>query len=489
MAPEDQKYGAPRNITSTYEHFATPPPHPHPPHRSKIRDRYIWQGTFFIDLVSSIPFDLLILIFLGSNDDDTAILSILALAKTFRLLRIGRLAKYMSDQGIVSFIRIIRIIFIYLMLAHWGGCVFYLIMKHWARSDNTWMSKYAFENGYAPRDAESVYDVTFSFLPCSNHHTNTTAADSDDLTCFSIPKMSQYWIVIYQSMMIMMGESIETQNDGERVFGLTMSLIGACLTSMMFGQMVQIVSGMDREESRYDEMMSNVADQVSQLALLPETHQRIKDYYEFQWRMNSGMDRKQFLGSLSPCLRTEILLSVYADVVSNVPFFQVPEAPDLITMIVLYLDTAFYLPSDIIVHEGELTTNQSCLYFLTLGTVAVFKEHNPAKAVVKMEEGSYFGEMGYLSLGSKRTSSICALTNCDIAMLQFKDIDTLIELYPAFALKMSKEGRKNMDKYRKTAKFHEPIYLDKHAGTSRMRKVRMRREWEENGTEWSWQQR
>jgi hypothetical protein len=54
---------------------------------------------------------------------------------------------------------------------------------------------------------------------------------------------------------------------------------------------------------------------------------------------------------------------------------------------------------------------------------------------------------------------------------------------------MSKEGRKNMDKYRKTAKFHEPIYLDKHAGTSRMRKVRMRREWEENGTEWSWQQR
>eukprot|EP00520_Triparma_pacifica_P017572 CAMPEP_0118642102 /NCGR_PEP_ID=MMETSP0785-20121206/5660_1 /TAXON_ID=91992 /ORGANISM="Bolidomonas pacifica, Strain CCMP 1866" /LENGTH=1080 /DNA_ID=CAMNT_0006533639 /DNA_START=207 /DNA_END=3446 /DNA_ORIENTATION=- len=439
--------------------------------RAKIKYRYIWKGTFFIDLVSSIPFDLIILIILGENDkddDNTTVLSVLALAKTFRLLRINRLAKYLSNQGIVSFIRIFRIIFGYLMLAHWGGCIFLLIMKSRQDENRTWLAKYAFDNGYAT-DLGGEYEVNYSFSPCA---TNVTAVGNDSIEnlCYTIPWLDQYWIVMYQSMMIMMGESIETYSNPERIFALGMSLVGACLTSMMFGQMVQIVSGMDREESRYEDMMSNVADQVSQLALLPETHERIKDYYEFQWRMNSGMDRKQFLASLSPCLRTEILLSVYADVVSNVPFFQVPEAPDLITMIVLFLDTAFYLPSDIIVHEGELTTNQSCLYFLTLGTVAVFKEDKPDKALVKMNEGSYFGEMGYLSLGSKRTSSICALTNCDIAMLKFQDIDVLIEMYPAFALKMSKEGRKNMEKYRTTAKFTQPIYLDKQAGTTRKRK-------------------
>jgi len=292
--------------------------------RDEIRYMYIWKGTFFIDLMSSIPFDLLLLVFLGGNTSgNESILSYLALAKTFRLLRIGRLAKYMSDQGIVSFIRIVRILFIYLMLAHWGGCVFYLIMKGWS-GGKTWISRFAFENGYAPEDADNMWEVDFSFLPCDTID-NSTSTDANSKECYTIPAISQYWIVMYQSMMIMMGDGIDAQNDAERIYAVVMSLVGACLTAMMFGQMTQIVSGMDREEARYDEMMSNVSDQVSQLALLPETHQRVKDYYEFQWRINSGMDRKQFLASLSPCLRNEILLSVYADVVANVPFFQVPE--------------------------------------------------------------------------------------------------------------------------------------------------------------------
>ena len=235
----------------------------------------------------------------------------LALAKTFRLLRIGRLAKYMSDLGMVSFIRIIRILFIYLLFAHWGGCVFYLLMKN--RSNNkhdTWI-----EATVADSYKSDDYPLAkFELKGCGE---TATVVEENRETCFDFPEMSQYWMVMYASMMIMMGDSIDCKNNYETVYAVGMSLVGACLTAMMFGQMAHIVAGMDAEDTRYEELMGHVRDQVSQLDLLPETRERVVDYYEFQWRINSGMDRQQFLGSLSPCLRIEILLSVYADIVGK----------------------------------------------------------------------------------------------------------------------------------------------------------------------------
>ena len=199
--------------------------------------------------------------------------------------------------------------------------------------------------------------------------------------------------------------------------------------------------------------MSNVRDQIAQLSLLPETEERIEDYYEFQWRMNSGMDREKFLLSLSPCLRNEILLSVYADIVSNVSFFKgIQDAPDFICLIVERLSTAFYLPSDVIVHQGELTSSLSYIYFITIGQCAVYHPENPEKIIHQMESGSFFGEMGYLDVGGRRSSSVCALTNCDIALLQFKDIDALVETFPAFRDHMEVEMRKHVRKYREGSK-------------------------------------
>ena len=56
--------------------------------------------------------------------------------------------------------------------------------------------------------------------------------------------------------------------------------------------------------------------------------------------------------------------------------------------------------------------------------------------------------MGYLSIGSQRTSSICALTNCDVAMLKFEDIDELTDMYPAFSDRINKEARKKFNKFK-----------------------------------------
>ncbi len=405
--------------------------------RKRISRRYL-KGTFCIDFISSLPFDIILYIFSSENVDSS--LSYLSLCKTFRLLRIGRLASYAANNmNVVSFIRIFRILALFSLSAHWGGCAFYLIMKSaWSEDRPSWLASSVNQLGYtSPHE-----NATFSYVQCKD--------DDSDENCFSVPYSDQYWIVMYTSMMIMMGDSVDTQNSIERIFAVFMTLIGACLTAMMFGQMAQIISGFDREEARYEEFMGQIRDQTAHMRIHPETKTRLVDYYEFQWRVNSGMDRKKFLDSLSPCLRLEILLSVYADVVQKVPFFHVPEIPDFVCFVVERLQEVFYLPSDVIVHEGEISSSLCSIHFITSGSVAVYHPKRPDRIINTLGEGDYFGEMAYLDLTARRTSSVCAVTNCDIALLKYGDIDDLAACFPSFKRELERAVKNKYKILKKT---------------------------------------
>jgi len=92
----------------------------------------------------------------------------------------------------------------------------------------------------------------------------------------------------------------------------------------------------------------------------------------------------------------------------------VPDCPEFICYIVERLVTAFYLPSDVIVHEGELTSAWSFVYFLTLGQTAVYTAEQPGEIIHQMNEGDYFGEMAYLdvssdSIAGTRNALLCPL--------------------------------------------------------------------------------
>ena len=96
----------------------------------------------------------------------------------------------------------------------------------------------------------------------------------------------------------------------------------------------------------------------------------------------------------------------------------------------------------------QLTTSLSYMYFITLGNVAVYHPEEPEKMVHQMGEGNFFGEMSYLDMGSRRTSSVCALTNCDIALLQFAEIDKLVESFPSFRAHLDVAMRKHIKNFK-----------------------------------------
>ena len=69
-------------------------------------------------------------------------------------------------------------------------------------------------------------------------------------TCYTVPELTQYWVIVYMSLMTMLGDTMEAQNNSERVLAIFTTLLGACLTAIMFGQMAQILQGELREARR-----------------------------------------------------------------------------------------------------------------------------------------------------------------------------------------------------------------------------------------------
>jgi hypothetical protein len=116
-------------------------------HKKIIRN-YL-QGWFVPDLVSSVPLDA-ILKWSGAGDAEGAdlarsskalkLLRLMRLAKLFRLMRVSRVFRYVRFAKAIiedkfkiripdAFIKMMRLLLILLLFAHWLGCVNFMVLK------------------------------------------------------------------------------------------------------------------------------------------------------------------------------------------------------------------------------------------------------------------------------------------------------------------------------------------------------------------------
>ena len=97
----------------------------------EVAKNYTFRGRFLIDLLSVIPFELLIsedmIEKAGGNKKQFKIFGLL---KLIRLLRLSRILTYMKfKQGLKVGIRIIQQLFLFFIVVHWIGCLWYLIVS------------------------------------------------------------------------------------------------------------------------------------------------------------------------------------------------------------------------------------------------------------------------------------------------------------------------------------------------------------------------
>ena len=183
--------------------------------KHKIVRNYVF-GSFAIDLLSTIPFDLVYQVFMVSeNDDDQAQnLQIMSMMKIIRILRLSRLITYLnSAEDIKLSLRLFQTIFLILLYIHITGCLWQFIVKQYS---SNW------EPGQGLSEPYLSYDLA-----------------------------QRFFISIYQSIMALCGNDIYPASLLQYFCAALLLLFGAILQATMFGQVAGIVQSLSRKSQAF----------------------------------------------------------------------------------------------------------------------------------------------------------------------------------------------------------------------------------------------
>ncbi|GAU89031.1 hypothetical protein RvY_01629 [Ramazzottius varieornatus] len=375
----------------------------------EIARRYV-RTWFFVDLISSIPFDYFVLV-ISIWDDDFAksqivhagrALRILRMAKLLsliKLLRLSRLVRYVSQFQEIYFLniagvfmRIFNFMCLMMLMAHWSGCIQFLVPMLQGFPRDSWVVINELEH------AAWFEQYTWSFFKAISHQLSIGYGR------YPPQSISDSWLTV-----------------------LSM-LTGAFTYALFIGHASNLIHSLDASRRQYREKWKQVEEYMAYRKLPRPLRVKIGDFYEHRFQ-GKIFDEEAILGELNDPIRELIINYNCRDLVSSVPFFSHAD-PNFVTAIITKLKYEFFLPDDIIVREGTLGNK---MYFIQEGLVEIYMEAKEpggqSKIITCLSDGSYFGEICLLTR-TKRVASVRAQSCCSLFSLQSDHFNSVLNEYP-----------------------------------------------------------
>eukprot|EP00002_Diphylleia_rotans_P013983 TRINITY_DN2722_c0_g2_i4.p1 TRINITY_DN2722_c0_g2~~TRINITY_DN2722_c0_g2_i4.p1 ORF type:complete len:540 (-),score=80.96 TRINITY_DN2722_c0_g2_i4:1529-3148(-) len=337
--------------------------------RAMISRKYM-RWTFVFHFLASVPYDLL------AFNYGVEYLPHLRLNRLIRLPQITKAFAVLEKGFNHHLVRILRLLFLMLIFAHWFGCGWFYIAKLEKNPEVTW----AAVAGILEADFTTQY-IT-----------------------------SAYWALVVMTT-VGFGDIVPVTNY-EKVFTMVTMISGVTIYATIFGNMATMIAQLDASATRYREKLDNLKEFMKYRSLPSYLRSRIMNYHEIMWTRNKGIDEAQILQELPSSLRSEIALYLNRELVENVPLFKGTNEPGFINSLVVMLKPQVALEGDYIIHHGEIGRE---MYFISRGEVEVVSGDGKTVFAV-LKEGSYFGEIALL-FAARRNASIRAIGYCELFML------------------------------------------------------------------------
>lgn len=376
--------------------------------RSVLARKYV-RGYFLLDLLASLPLDLLCLL------PDTS-LQCRPATRSLRLLRCVRIPDYFDrwERDIrlnpVS-IRIAKFLLMVALTVHWFGCCWWAIGESDGTGDN-WVR-------------------TVRLLP---------GTDLESSQRRSQYIASLYWVIMTVTT-VGFGNIVATTTE-ESAFAIGVMLVGFAMYGFILGNVASLIQSLDVSATAFRNKLESIETYMIQRELGPELRAKIRSYYLYLWSTHQGVDESELLEELPSSLRSEVALFLNREVIQKVPLFEGCDN-NLISALVLRMKPQIYSPGDLVVRKDEIGHE---MYFISRGTVEVGSE-GFAEVFATLGPGSFFGEMALL-LDAKRTASVRTCTYCDIYMLTKSDFDNVLQDNVEFAARIreiAKERKKQLE--------------------------------------------
>lgn len=374
-------------------------------HRSKFISHYL-KFWFWIDLVSTIPFELM---FTGSVKLTTVVGENFNILKAFKLLKLIRLVRFpqiimkiedhMTSKKSLLIVNLAKIMIYLSLLANSAGCVMYITSSQNTSPDNF------------------INQIEAS-------------AGMEDYTIGTLYTYCLYWSITTMAS-IGYGD-LHPHVTSERIVGILIMNFSSITFGYLLGNIGDIISKHTAKVKERREVMVNLNRLTKEHKIPEDLKRRVLKHANFHFAQSKNkIDFSNTISILSPPLREEIYSHINGKTVRSFPLF-VDIQDSCIARISRVLKPQLNSPNDCLIKEKTESLN---MFYILRGCVEIIDE-TTGSSIKILSTRTYFGEIG-LFLNLPRCATVYSITFLETLVLYKNEFIMISVQYPELQQKIA----------------------------------------------------
>jgi len=288
-----------------------------------------YAKTWFpLDLVASIPFDLFLI---GTSGSEA-----FGAAKMPRLFRLFRLMKKFDQFASARAFRVINVLVLFLLGAHWVGCLWWFVGYNWSGQAG-WQFQPRIVNLLLEVDSD---EVERTYYEAGLYHNKTALScimpgavvlphmDCGVLfeqlpTIFEISLARCYLTSVYWSLtMVMKSPWFAPGTPSEQVYASLILVLSVLFFSIIIGTVNAMINSYDKNNAAFHNNMSSLHKLFRAKMVSHDMRRTLANYQVEYWYNSKGMDDSAIFAEMPTHLRPFVVVEVYKDLIDNTAFLR-----------------------------------------------------------------------------------------------------------------------------------------------------------------------
>uniref|UniRef100_A0A5S6PUG6 Cyclic-nucleotide-gated cation channel, putative n=1 Tax=Brugia malayi TaxID=6279 RepID=A0A5S6PUG6_BRUMA len=378
---------------------------------SRISKLYLKSLQFKLDIISVLPFDL-ILSFIFQRS--------IPYLRFNRIIRYPRFSDFVdrteTRSSMPNAFRIFCVIVNIIVIIHWNACIYFFISEMIGLGSDGWV--------YGPLNKQSLPDGVEDTL------------------------VRRYIYSFYWSTLILttIGEVPSPKRNIEFLFVIMDLMCGVLIFATIVGNVGSAISNMSLARTKFQNKMDGIKQYMKLRKVNKELETRVMKWFDYLWEHKQSLSDQRVLKVLPDKLQTEIAMQVHYETLRRVRIFQDCEA-GLLAELVLKLQQQIFSPGDYICKKGDIGRE---MYIVKRGKLQVVADDG-IKVFATLQEGAVFGELSILNIagsknGNRRTANVRSVGYTDLFALNKNDLWTALKEYPDARKLLIAKGREILRK-------------------------------------------